>query len=497
MHTGEAMKIYFSDFFEVSTDKLEKYGAFNISLLNDLPLFIDPFLLFNSKKAKYKKLHRQIIDYVIFLKGISTKNIDDALVRSLFTFREVKQNWFGYSKTGNSGSGLGNKFAFALRNNLTNIFVNFGEEDISDGTHLEKLCLIDDGVGRDNISDFSTNLIKEFLLEYTQSFAEKNIDKKFIKKVHVQKVSFNHDTLSWSSGYYMLPYFNNDFILLTPKDILTKDDSWINKTDISKHVSDVIHSVPNDELRSHMNQYFISQFPISRNKNITKKDEQRALRLLIKQYPEFLDYYIRFKEINGNRAVAISEERVKNTEIMFINQLLSLAKLLEKTDFYKTNGTSHKEAKSRVLFLKHVIEDNDGYRLFYFKGEPVKRESDLQIIFKLTWHASDFDVNAEVNNGRGPVDFKISRGSSDKTLVEFKLASNSKLKQNLANQVKIYELANNSKNSIKVILFFSYDEGRKVKKILKELKLETDENIVLIDARKDNKISASNVHHKN
>jgi len=39
------MKLYFSDFFEVSPEVIEKYGAFNPSLINDLPLFIDPFLL--------------------------------------------------------------------------------------------------------------------------------------------------------------------------------------------------------------------------------------------------------------------------------------------------------------------------------------------------------------------------------------------------------------------------------------------------------------------
>lgn len=47
------MKIYFSDFFNVTPDILDKYGAFNISLINDLPLFIDPFLLFGSKKPEY------------------------------------------------------------------------------------------------------------------------------------------------------------------------------------------------------------------------------------------------------------------------------------------------------------------------------------------------------------------------------------------------------------------------------------------------------------
>jgi hypothetical protein len=38
------LKLYFSDYFEVSEEALDQYGAFNISLASDLPLFIDPFL---------------------------------------------------------------------------------------------------------------------------------------------------------------------------------------------------------------------------------------------------------------------------------------------------------------------------------------------------------------------------------------------------------------------------------------------------------------------
>ena len=34
-------RIYFSDFFNIDPDVLEEYGAFNVSLINDLPLFID------------------------------------------------------------------------------------------------------------------------------------------------------------------------------------------------------------------------------------------------------------------------------------------------------------------------------------------------------------------------------------------------------------------------------------------------------------------------
>lgn len=86
----------------------------------------------------------------------------------------------------------------------------------------------------------------------------------------------------------------------------------------------------------------------------------------------------------------------------------------------------------------------------------------------------------------------ISKGDLDKTLVEFKLASNSKLKQNIANQVQVYEAANNTNQSMKVILYFNEIEYKKVLNVLDELGLSSDENIILIDAC-NNKISASNV----
>ena len=146
-----------------------------------------------------------------------------------------------------------------------------------------------------------------------------------------------------------------------------------------------------------------------------------------------------------------------------------------------------------MLFLKEVIENKDGYRLFYVNGKPLKREADLQIMYRLTWFASSFDVNREVNNGRGPVDYKISQGGANATLVEFKLASNSKLKQNLKHQVGVYEAANDTAKSIKAILYFSVSELTRIKVILKELDMGRRRDVVLIDARPDNKASASNV----
>ena len=126
-------------------------------------------------------------------------------------------------------------------------------------------------------------------------------------------------------------------------------------------------------------------------------------------------------------------------------------------------------------------------------GKAIKREADLQVIYKLTWYTTEYDVNREVNNGRGPVDYAVSKGSKDKTIVEFKLASNTHLKRNLENQVAIYAKANKTEHKLIVILYFDRYELASVKSILKELKLENEESIILIDARTDNKQSASKV----
>jgi hypothetical protein len=104
---NSSIDLYFSDYFRVTEDKLERYGAFNVSLITDLPLFIDPFLLFNSKKQIYRNLHDEIIRYLRFLRDKSIEQqIDAGLLASWYYFREVKQTWLGFSASGNSGRGL-------------------------------------------------------------------------------------------------------------------------------------------------------------------------------------------------------------------------------------------------------------------------------------------------------------------------------------------------------------------------------------------------------
>ena len=77
------MATFFSDAFELDKSVVDDFGAFDISIINDLPLFIDPFLLFHSEKDEYQKLHEGIIQYLVFLRDrASDTNVTQGMLRN-------------------------------------------------------------------------------------------------------------------------------------------------------------------------------------------------------------------------------------------------------------------------------------------------------------------------------------------------------------------------------------------------------------------------------
>lgn len=480
--------IYFSDVFGVDQSVLEEHGAFNIALVNDLPLFVDPFLLFDSERPELRELHEGIIRYLVFVRDrAQADELTEGAISQWLFFREVKQNWLGFSRQGNSGTGLGRHFADTLARNFKRVFRDFGDETLTKSSHLEKLGLLSGGVGRDHLSDFTTNLIKGYLLKYTEDFATRYLQTKNLRRVHVERVSFNYVTRRWQSGHYTLPWHDGDYVILTPCEILTRDEAWINQGDMLSQFFQLRTSLSDEHLRAQVNDHFLRQI----TERSTQDERKTAALRTIEQFTELIDHYIKWKEDHAHEAHVVSSHKVQETHRQFVENIRELVlNHLAGTEFYE-RGDSYQEALQRVRYLKHVIEDNDGYRVFYVDGHPVKRESDLHTMFRLTWYATAFDVNAEVNNGRGPVDYKVSKGKRNASLVEFKLASNSSLRRNLEKQVEVYAKANETEKSIKVILYFSEAELEKVTNALRDLKIQDREDIVLIDGRRENKTSGS------
>ena len=84
-----------------------------------------------------------------------------------------------------------------------------------------------------------------------------------------------------------------------------------------------------------------------------------------------------------------------------------------------------------------------------------------------------------------PVDFIVTKWSSDITLIEFKLASN----QNALalKQVEQYKKSNQTNKALVVIFCFNSDEVQKISKKIKEKNLENTHKIIDVTP----KISAS------
>lgn len=484
-------QIYFSEQFEVDPAVLEAYGAFDISIVTDVPLFIDPFLLFNSEKPEYQALHGMIIDYLRFLKAEAARGtLNPQLIQNWYRFKEVRQNWLGFTADGNGGHALGKGFATALHESLGSVLGNFGDEKVTQSSHLEKLALICGGVGKDSISDFATNLIKHFLLDYTETFAKEHLDPSQCQKFNVARAVFSYKTKSWVTREYVLPKLGSDYVLLTPIDLLTKDDTWINRTDMVRSFDRLPLAIEDAQQRALINNYLQERL----GTKPTPKQQADARARTLAAFPELVDLYIKLKEDTGEQAAASSLEKAEDTQRMLRDQVqAAAADIAEKTDMYSRPRTSsYDEAVAAVATFKTYVEDQDGYRLINRgDGKPFASEMEVQSFFGLLLQRTRFDVNREPNNGRGPVDFKISAGAHDKALIEFKLAKSSSLKRNLEKQVAIYEKANGTHQSIKVIICYTEDDQTKVAKVLKELDLSSDASIVIIDARGDNKPSAS------
>lgn len=438
---------YFSDVFCISPEVIANYGALDISLINDLPLFVDPFLLYESEDGKYLELHDELIRYVTFLRDVALQpEANPARSRPWFRFPEVRQNWLGFSKKGNGGTGLGANFARVLKKNLAGILRDFGTPSVSRSSHLEKVCLLDDSVGRDHLSDFIVNITKFFFLEYTQAFAKQHLKHEQIRTFPIDKVRFSYDTQRWARGKYLLPVYKNDFVLLTPRDMLTKDVAWINRKDMLSRFQDIHASIDDQVLRAQIEEHLFRHLP----EHPKARDRRLAAEAFVAKNPRFLDFYIRTKEDNGQQARRRSMREVESVESHLIFQIRDLTtSQLDPEGFYQQSTP-----RDRLEILEKVIEDKEGSQAFYIDGERIKNEHDLKVACRLLWHASGTNVPSP----------------------DFKLASNTRLYQYLAN-------ADPSVEQPIVIFAFRDEDLASAHDILKRQNLLHHEHISLIYCR--------------
>lgn len=128
----------------------------------DLPLFIDPFLLWKSPSLQDESLHSMVINAFNHLGYLVNKGKEDEASKILITASECNEVGLGSSRTR-----TGHRIGVSTANQLLSLFKNIPQIKEGGFTHIEEVQLYVDQISSDRISDFTANFIKSFLVDYT------------------------------------------------------------------------------------------------------------------------------------------------------------------------------------------------------------------------------------------------------------------------------------------------------------------------------------------
>lgn len=254
----------------------------------DLSLGIDPFLLFKSRDPILSALHSTILR--AFNHGIdSIRKGNISEVRKLFRFPEVEEIGFGYTKRGKRGSGVGGFLTELIIETLTDspALLKRGVR------HIEEMQLVSVGIGPDRISDMAANLLKQYLIEYTQ----KQCDIWRIplsSGVPIENI-FDPNEFSWFDSYFDLPVslYDDSPILLVPRRIV-RTLPWINYDDFFRMEFSAFLRAKRVRAR------FAKDTKALYDKS-TKVDKHQIV-LLTRKEVERVDHYVQAKETAASDA---------------------------------------------------------------------------------------------------------------------------------------------------------------------------------------------------
>lgn len=181
----------------------------------DVPFYIDPFLLWKSPSQQDNSLHLNLTNNFNFLGHQFLKGDTDCL-DILINCSECNEIGLGTSKL-KSGKRIGQKTA----NEILNLYNDIPQVSNSGFSHFEEIQLFVDKIAEDRISDITANFIKSFLIDYTIDQCEKvNIP---IEKVNIDY--FDSKVHKFISDDVFLPINPN-----TKTPILFVPKRWIRHT---------------------------------------------------------------------------------------------------------------------------------------------------------------------------------------------------------------------------------------------------------------------------
>lgn len=208
----------FSRTFAINKSQAE-LDFVDISLSTDNRLFIDPFALAQRPDRWSNECHLALISFFQLVVDDIRAGHEDRARALLLHLREPNETCLGFSARRPKGAGIGNLQAqelFEAFRDSTAVRTGFLSS-------LEECELMIEGVGRDKISDLTTNIIRGQLVDYT-------MDQCALFGVPTQQVPlppcFDANRQAWVARYVSLPVSVGHPILLVPKAIVRSSPAY-------------------------------------------------------------------------------------------------------------------------------------------------------------------------------------------------------------------------------------------------------------------------------
>ena len=184
----ELIRPRLTDYFGIHKNQAELDFAIQF-FDEDIPLYVDPFLLWKSPSLQDQSLHSAITNSFNHLGYLLRTNKENEAISLLTTISECPEVGLGVSKTRQ-----GMKFGKKQAREILALFNNIPEYRQGGFTHFEVIQLYVSGISKDRVSDIACNFIKSFLIDYTIEQCELHVIP--MEEVNIDSV-YNYQKTHW------------------------------------------------------------------------------------------------------------------------------------------------------------------------------------------------------------------------------------------------------------------------------------------------------------
>ncbi|SDD22359.1 hypothetical protein SAMN05216345_10721 [Cupriavidus sp. YR651] len=434
----------FADFHGIDPNAFAATGALDPIPGIDTKLFIDPSLLREAATPEiggsFKVVEEYFADVLKIVENIG--KVGDPFWRKadqLLTFPEVDGLCIGYSK-GTRGSGMGKD----TRAKLLDTIIQISRAGTKDPRIFELIGAFEEGIGPDRISDMIAKIVLPDLITFTQRVCS---DLGIPMTAHRVANGLQQEDLP-SNPITERP------LILVPKEILRNLPVAESFADIGWIASQ------NQDLRDRFNAIIggrWSDLTLARQKEILKSsfiERPDILKMVIDAY---CSADRQAYDFDNDPAGEVIWYRTSKTVAQEVPLQLALS-----------DNPTQSEVETVVQKIcehfRTLLEDNQLCKLLYDGEGKKKHESAAQLLFfgvaSAYCEANNLDLSPESDAGRGPVDFKASRGYREKVVVEIKLTTNQNLVSGFLNQLPIYQKAENAPKGVYLVVHNGGSEAR-------------------------------------